>query len=280
MVGQPPKTAWVINYSLLERIHYLLVAGFDVYGNAGHQLHTRLYMDFLRMEGEHNFLSLLPPESRNQLRDHWYRGAGDHVKRYIHWDSATRNAYSLVPAADDPKLALFDLLKGYLSPVLSTEFDWQGHYPKTLQSAIVKLQNKHGETLQLLPQLSLVQIQMQDGRRRYLTLINNSAHNNISHPFSEEEHRLPAEDTLTVVNGVLGSYPNALYRVHQNQFDGFVDALVAVSSQSDYQELRKQYGVLRTDKQFWQYSDQLQADYRRLQPGYSGLLDYNRLQNR
>ena len=50
----------VIGYPLLERIHYLLVAGFDVYGNVGHQLTTRLYMDFLRMEGEMNFLALLP----------------------------------------------------------------------------------------------------------------------------------------------------------------------------------------------------------------------------
>ncbi len=28
-VGRPPKTAWVVGYPLLERIHYLLVAGFD-----------------------------------------------------------------------------------------------------------------------------------------------------------------------------------------------------------------------------------------------------------
>ena len=51
-IGDYPETAWVIDYSVLERIHYLLVAGFDVYGNLGHQLNTRLYMDFLRTEGE------------------------------------------------------------------------------------------------------------------------------------------------------------------------------------------------------------------------------------
>ena len=34
-VGQAPKTMWVLDYSLFERIHYLLVAGFDVYGNVG-----------------------------------------------------------------------------------------------------------------------------------------------------------------------------------------------------------------------------------------------------
>ncbi len=64
LVGDPPKTAWVIGYPLFERIYYLLVAGYDVYGNAGHQLNSRLYMDFLRMEGEFNFLVLLPEKAR------------------------------------------------------------------------------------------------------------------------------------------------------------------------------------------------------------------------
>jgi hypothetical protein len=84
LVGEPPKTAWVIGYGLLERIHYLLVAGFDVYGNVGHQLLTRLYMDFMRMEGEFNFLAFLPRDRRMALRDHWYRGASEEVKDHVY----------------------------------------------------------------------------------------------------------------------------------------------------------------------------------------------------
>ena len=49
------------------------MAGFDVYGSVAHQLETRLYMDFLRMEGEHNFLVLMPEDKRLQMRDFWYR---------------------------------------------------------------------------------------------------------------------------------------------------------------------------------------------------------------
>ena len=60
LVGEPPKTAWVIDYPLFERIYYLLVAGYDVYGNVGQQLFTRLYMDFMRIDGEFNFLVFLP----------------------------------------------------------------------------------------------------------------------------------------------------------------------------------------------------------------------------
>src|SRR5690606_26495614 len=83
LVGDSPQTAWVVGYPLLERIHYLLVAGYDVFGGAGHQLTTRLYMDFLRMEGESNFLVLLPKSERQGVRDRWYRDAGDDVKQYL-----------------------------------------------------------------------------------------------------------------------------------------------------------------------------------------------------
>ncbi|MDO6805743.1 fatty acid cis/trans isomerase, partial [Wenyingzhuangia sp. 1_MG-2023] len=86
LLGQPPKTAWLIDYPLLERIHYLLVAGFDVYGNVGHQLVTRLYMDFLRMEGEMNFLLLLPQQERETVRRHWYRDTSTTIKDYIFSD--------------------------------------------------------------------------------------------------------------------------------------------------------------------------------------------------
>jgi hypothetical protein len=37
-VGEEPKTLVVLDYALLERIHYLLVAGYDIYGNIDHQL--------------------------------------------------------------------------------------------------------------------------------------------------------------------------------------------------------------------------------------------------
>lgn len=54
-VGKPPKTGWIVDFPLLERIHYLLVAGFNVFGNVGHQAESRIHMDYLRMEGESNF---------------------------------------------------------------------------------------------------------------------------------------------------------------------------------------------------------------------------------
>jgi hypothetical protein len=66
----------VIGYPLFERIYYCWSPAYDPYGNVGHQLQSRLYMDFLRMEGEANFLLLLPKASREPTRrPTGYRGA-------------------------------------------------------------------------------------------------------------------------------------------------------------------------------------------------------------
>ena len=45
--GGWPKTAWVMDYPIFERIYYDLVAGFDVFGNVAHQAATRLYICLL-----------------------------------------------------------------------------------------------------------------------------------------------------------------------------------------------------------------------------------------
>ena len=107
-VGKMPKTGWVIDYPLFERIHYLLVAGFNVFGNLGHQLETRLYMDFLRMEGENNFLSFLPIDSRREIWADWYtdarKGTGNYLdEQFRGLQRTTRIVY----ATDDPKAEFF-----------------------------------------------------------------------------------------------------------------------------------------------------------------------------
>ena len=111
MLGSPPKTAWLIGYGLLERIYYLLVSGYDPYGNAGHQLLTRLYMDFLRMEGESNFLRLLPRKARDREREYWYREANSEVMEYLTLPSF-ESEIDMSPyyETDDPKQELFDKL--------------------------------------------------------------------------------------------------------------------------------------------------------------------------
>ncbi len=274
LVGQTPKTAWVITYSLLERIHYLLVAGFDVYGNVAHQLETRLYMDFLRMEGEYNFLVFMPENKRKDLRDFWYREASPDAKEYVLGKKAYIRPDSAIRySTANPVQEFFRDLAPRLPDSGKTRY-------LPVHAVLSSLQALSGKPFSFMPEVSFVHVPDAVGSQGVYTIIHNSAYLNNTQLFQEDKRRLPVEDTLTVARGLIGSYPNMFFQVRENQLAGFVFAIKALASEEDYARLVADYGVRRTDPGFWKVSDGLYEYYRQDQPVEAGLFDLNRYENR
>jgi hypothetical protein len=280
LLGQPPKTAWVIGYALLERIHYLLVAGYDVFGNVGHQLVTRTYMDFLRMEGENMFLLFLPQEARIRERDYWYRDVDDEVKAYLTLPKFEANTEPAIAyKTDDEKTELFGILKQHLGDVLPVRHSMAAIKNESVRAELDRLHNLIGAPATLLPDIAFVRVHGAFGEQ-YVTLLSNNAHLNMSSIFGEQKNRKPDEDTISVIAGLVGSYPNAFYEVEEYALAGFVDNIANLQTDADYAAMLDTYGVRRTDPDFWQRSDQFQQAARDQAPLSAGLLDYNRLENR
>jgi hypothetical protein len=274
LVGQTPKTAWVIGYSLLERIHYLLVAGFDVYGNVAHQLETRLYMDFLRMEGEYNFLAFMPEQKRVEMRDFWYREANPDVKEYV----LGRKAFivsdtGIQYSSSDPMEEFFARLAPRIPGGLAPRY-------QPADPHFSKMQTLSGKPFSLMPEVAFVQVSHKDAPDSVYTIIHNSAYLNNTQLFREEQRRIPVEDYLTVVKGFIGSYPNAFFQVPEQQLGEFVAAIEGLKGQQDYAGLVSRFGVRRTSPAFWEVSDQLYDQYKRIAPIEAGLFDLNRYENR
>jgi hypothetical protein len=111
-------------------------------------------------------------------------------------------------------------------------------------------------------------------------IISNTAYENMSAVFGSGKNRMPAEDTLTVYRGFIGAYPNVLLVVEESEVPEFIAAVGELASEEDYQGLLDRYGIRRTDRDFWRYSDEFHAAFKALDPVNYGLLDYNRLENR
>jgi hypothetical protein len=69
--------------------------------------------------------------------------------------------------------------------------------------------------------------------RTHVTVTRDSGHSNVAQLFDEQERRIPTEDQLTVTFGFLGSYPNALFAVQEDQLEAFVDAVERLETDSD-----------------------------------------------
>ncbi len=280
LVGERPQSAWLISYNLLERIHYLLVAGFDVYGNLGHQLNTRLYMDYLRMDGEFNFLMLLPRQEREKKWRHWYRDAHDKVWEFIDQQQLSFDQESGINyLSDDPMQELLAMLRRRLGGADSSKYRLQPESIDYVERQLQRLTHLQGRPVIHLPQMALLSVVGGNAGLHIYTLLRNNAHSNIAHIFREQQRRLLQEDTLSVSRGVVGAYPNLLLRVESSRLAGFVDEIAAMRDQADYRALLDRYGVRRTSADFWLHSDRLHAAYRQQEPIEAGLFDFNRLDN-
>ncbi|MDH5570998.1 MAG: fatty acid cis/trans isomerase, partial [Gammaproteobacteria bacterium] len=294
--GNYPESAWVIDYPLLERIHYLLVAGFNVFGNVGHQLTSRLYMDFLRMEGEDYFLAFLPSGPRTKIRDSWYAGVREIREDLFNIQSEWLkvDAISGYTTANQQK-ELYDHIIKRLSPVNTPDMlnrcdviNCQAHLTRDdeqrVQQAMQRIASIKGQRLEALPDLALLKV-ITENRKEDLvyTLIRNKAYKNVTsilEDAAQRDNEDLANDSLTVLKGIEGAYPNFFFTVDINEIEYFADEYLKISDRVDYEKFVARFGVRRTNPEFWQVSDEFQNYYARKEPLASGILDLNRYNNR
>jgi hypothetical protein len=296
--GNYPETAWVVDYPLLERIHYLLVAGFNVYGNLKHQLNTRLYMDFLRMEGEDMYLAFLPTTHRKDIRDSWYAGMREGKDKDI-GDTEIWMSKDVVTGYQtaDPQRELYRHMEKKLATVLEREdvINRCGQPPcqakdsdadkRKADNAMRRIANMQGFVLMAFPDLSFIRVRRDGNPENDLayTVIRNKAYKNVTSMFQDEgdsKFRDYSNDSLTVVDWLEGSYPNFFFTVDINDVDLFAERYAALQSRDDYEHFVSAYGTRRTNSAFWATADWFQDEYLREKPVGAGVFDLNRYQNR
>ena len=295
-IGDYPDTAWVIDYSILERIHYLLVAGYDVYGNLGHQLNTRLYMDFLRTEGEDKFLVFLPADKREAIRDRWYQGIRKSNKGDVGTVTWLTQEFVKGYQTDNPQLELYQQLERYLGP-LAGDGDYINRCtadeckPKVKQDilrvdkAMQQAAKMDGLIVQFLPDVAFIRVKMGGEPEDDLayTMISNKAYKSVTSMFENEkltDRRDYEYDTQTVVRWLEGSYPDFFYVVELDDIESFVEEYNALENRQHYEAFVARYGLRRTSEDFWEHADWFNRQYAREQPVLSGIYDLNRYQNR
>jgi hypothetical protein len=292
VLGNLPKTLWVIDYPLLERIYYALVAGFDIYGNAGHQLSVRLYMDELRVEGESNFLDFLPPEKRQEIMQSWYLKV--ELKNIPYVPPALPAGIAF--ATMDPKREFveqvvdrhllgttkitFDpinyLRAGAVYPGLPERYESTEDYLRAFRALsrpgtpFFSMIDNHNANL------AYVRIRLKDGRDVALTIVINRWHDNVAFMLGEDARLDPSKDSADFIRGLLGSYPNYFIDVREEDLPDFFDLLAHFSNNPKDRDRLSKYGINRADDRFWGTYDWFQKRFQEDEPVRGGLFDLNR----
>ena len=296
VIGELPRTMWVIDYAHFERIYYALVAGFDVFGNVSHQTNIRRYMDFLRAEGELNFILYMPMDKRKEIMSSWYIGDSAYEEIQKSEFEAKDVKSSIVFKTDNPKQEFIEkLVDTHFLKDIHIHFDDINYFrtgaeipklPKKYSSekdiedglravtapgtGFIKHVTAHG--------LNLIHIRVlfNDGSDVLGTLVVNRWHDNVNSLFGEDNRLNPDKDTLDVLKGSIGSYPNAFTVVKEDDLPDFFDMLVNFKETPEYIAKINKYGISRKNKDFWKHYDWFQKKFNETEPLKSGLYDLNR----
>ena len=113
----------------------------------------------------------------------------------------------------------------------------------------------------------------------YATVFLKALSNN-SFLFGEDKRRIVEDDTLTIVKGHVGSYPNSFCRVDINQIHNFVEDFIKIKDKLTYYNFARKYAVGRTSPDFWEEADWHYQSYLKEQPLDAGQFDmfrFNRI---
>ena len=294
-VGAVPKTLWVMDYPMLERTYYELVVNFNVFGTAAHQAETRLYFDLIRSGGENNFLHFMPPDARTAMRNSWYQGSRARNKLTDTYEIVNEDLPVQIDyRTPDPKAEFVALVTGRLKSLAGpADVLNRCAQPPCYRSGANAAERQAEASLQTLtsqpasleamrfvdfmPDVSFLRVSTgnPDQDLAY-ALVRNKAHTDVAFLLDEEKRREPHKDTLTAYRGLLGSYPNFMFKVPLDRIEAFSAALHAIRTREQFMEVVSNYGLSRTDPEIWSNFHWFVEYLRRVSPVEAGIYDMNR----
>ncbi|MEC9282723.1 MAG: fatty acid cis/trans isomerase [Bdellovibrionota bacterium] len=367
LIGPSSKTLFVLDYSIFERLYYLLVSGYDPYADLTHQITSRLYMSYIRMEAEELFLNFLPSKIRKPMRDYWntpgtgitedslkdkvdlfyplvgenkesgekyfsesnfqavenektilekgrkaipkitdfaheYRSNGDKAENMKIYEAYKDMYYVLAKYRQeftDKTIQHLGKSRGYIDPFASFE----NRYSDTAQPIQTEEVNsfdgleklfaqvngrpaRYQSWVYLMPSVSHIVVDdKSSGKSELYTLVRQKEHFNVNWMGGEEGRRIVEDDSVIVYKGILGSYPNMIFRFDLAQSKNFFDELISLSKPRDgvesieYSNFISKFGLPRNgpgSERFWAGYDHLTKIFQEKYPVEAGMLDLNR----
>jgi hypothetical protein len=141
-----------------------------------------------------------------------------------------------------------------------------------------------GQQLKVFPDVAYVRVLMEGEADINYSLIYNKQYLNVNSMLESEakisKTRDRDADTLTVIRGFSGSYPNFFFEVPLEDLEEFAAVAATLSNIDQYHAFAGRWGVRRTNSRFWAAADWFNEEYARQNPLEAGVLDLSRYANR
>lgn len=304
LTGGFPQSIWISSFSHMERLYYDLVASFDPYGNIQHKTSTWNFMNFIRTEAEDLYISLLPEDQRQQVRDEWNSGLLARLKQWrMGQTSIVRDALMNLgyrktnmlsegrPAGGTGPLSgqiIATKVMRRIQPELdSGGGDLLNNWPvaqsgwevpqvsskETFEAGLRTLtNNKKWGNAQFFPNVTYVRISV-GGQSHLYSLIANRQFNAHNIKYAQGLSRRPEDDSLIAYRGIKGNYPNLFLDLKMEEAADALREMQLINSEEKWQKFSARYAVQRNSEKFWPFVEWLNSWQEDNDPIDGGILE-------
>jgi len=286
-LGDLPKTMWVIDYPLLERICATMVTGYSAYGPAEQRLAARVRLDGLRQEAETQFLDFLPQEQRRNSLQYWYGGMD-----LQELDASPSSLPARIQfATDDAKREFVEYLV-YHHFLVETGIDFDGNYLEDGEQYpdLLPEYRNIDDFLQGLraaaapgptyftagddrqDSLAYIRINGAEKGDAVVSLVLHRWHDDVT-TLRQEQRLNPSRNRVGFFPGFIGSSPNHFYAVNVDELPAFLEILHSYQDSPEADTRLAKYRVDGGDKRFWEIYDWFQQRFAEEGGGRPGVID-------
>jgi hypothetical protein len=294
VVGDYPKTTWVLDLPILEHGMYQSVVNFDLFGSVYVWMANREGYGMTRRNAELNFLRFLPAEKRKAIYESWYLGRASKLRPEHALPDIGPEAE--LPAeiefkTDDPKREFQEMLLqhvGYSRANNRLNMLQPGDKLDSVETAlrsIVAAADEGGENWKKfklnLPEATFLRIDSPGKDAAVYTITRDRDFT--SKAYAGAEHLKlnfnEPKDKVTIFPGILTAYPNFIFRVDERDVPEFAATLVAADTPVKFTAVVERWGVRRTNPEFWPIFHSFTDYVRRSRPVEAAIFDVNRYIN-
>ena len=289
-----PNTYWILSFSNFERLYYSLVVNFNAWGTLEHRMSTWEYMCSIRSDAEELFLSFLPENLRNDVRDMWTSSFG-RVIQDIFYEETSDGRPSQVevdfftPVTDLVNQILNRMSDKVKGPNDNINIGANNSFPppvtiNTIQEfeyGLSTLTGRHTPFARFFPNISYLRVAGESGK--LYTVISNRGYKYHNSILLENLSRDPEHDFLSINSGLTGFYPELFIDVPSSRMRDFIDHVEGINSLEDWNLLLEVYAqnssgeeiqyIHRKSPNFWNFLDWIHNWNVKNNPTQSGIID-------
>jgi hypothetical protein len=130
-----------------------------------------------------------------------------------------------------------------------------------------------------LPQATFLRIDRKSGEPLVYTMTHDRWYQTKAFVSTALMNDIPSQAQVSILEGVNSAYPNFIFRIDEGDIEDFASKLIDADTQDKFTAVVEQWGVRRSNPDFWAILHSFTDYMKRTEPRGAGVLDINRYKN-